>query len=614
MADQSSKFTIIFGVNTATALNGLKRFGSQAALALTAVTAALTAITKGAIDSADEVGKAAQKIGVAVRELSGLVYAGKLADATLDDLQTGFKGLNKAIASNSEALDRLGISNRNADGSLRSSYEVLLDIADAFEDAKDGAGKSAIAVELLGKSGANLIPLLNQGRKGIEAQVKEGEKLGVVFGEQLAKQAEEFNDNLTRMKAGLEGIGMSLANTVLPQLNLLIEKLSELKDKYGGAGVSAIDSTLEALGLSELVNRGLANAGYGVSKRTAPPGKYLSKYGTPIYPDGAAPSAQSAQQDKKEIADLITERERLKQELNYLEQQREFGLAVGGKSPEFMRNQEISYLDSKNKILKQIKDTYGQPPFGAVPFNPADISKMPRAAAEYNNNVMPIDTEMGIAERRKKELEKQGSFSGRFKQSFTAIANDAGDLSARGAETAIGAITTGMEGLGDAITGVITGAKNWAQVWQGVTTQIISMVVQMIIKFTILQGLMRIFGFAAAGPAGSVAAGAVSSVSENFIGPILPTQKRAIGGTMLPRGMYRVGEKGTEYAVTSRTLSRLGVGHFQALESGMNPGGKGGGSAPIIIVDSRAKANAVNESMGLRGIIREIMSEGIPAV
>lgn len=590
MADQSSKFTIIFGVNTATALAGLRRFGTQATLAMAGITAALTAATKGAINTADEIGKMAQKIGTSVKDLSGLAYAGKLADASLEDIQTAFKGLNKAITENSEVLQRLRIDRLNADNTLRSSYDVLLDVADAFARAEDGAGKSAIAVDLFGKAGANLIPLLNQGRKGIEDQVKEGEKLGVVFGEQLAKQAEEFNDNLTRLKANLEGIGLTIANSVLPKLNELINKLSQFNDQYGDSIINAIDSTLAKVGINMNPSSSAA----------------IERSGFTYKPKGRLPFSINDGPQKGQIADLITERERLKQELNYLEQQREFGLAVGGKSPEVMRNQEISYLNSKNQILQKIKETYGQPPFGAVPFNPADISKMPRAAADYNNNVMPIDTEIGIAQRRQQELQKQGSYRGRVESGILAMGQSATDLGARGAETTIGAMTTAMEGLGDAITGVITGAKNWGEVWKNVGTQIISMIVQMIVKYVALTAVMAALGIVTGGA--SIGAGAVVGSIGSVAGG------RATGGTMLPGGLYQVGENGTEYAVTSRTLSRLGVGHFQALESGMNPGGKGSGSAPIIIVDSRAKANSVNESMGLRGIIREIMSEGIPAI
>lgn len=588
MADQSSKFTIIFGVNTATAIAGLRRFGTQATLAMAGITAALTAATKGAINTADEIGKMAQKIGTSVKDLSGLAYAGKLADASLQDLQVGFRGLNKAINENSESLQRLRIDRLNADNTLRSSYDVLLDVADAFAQAEDGAGKSAIAVDLFGKSGENLIPLLNQGRKGIEDQVKEGEKLGVVFGEQLAKQAEEFNDNLTRLKANLEGIGLTIANSVLPKLNELINKLSQFNDQYGDSIINAIDSTLAKVGINMNPSSSAA----------------IERSGFTYKPKGRLPFSITDGPQKGQIANNITERERIQEEIKLLEMRRKIQQSNGGKSEEVMRNQELSYLAEKNRLLKNLKDSYGQPPFGAYPFNPGDVGSMSVEAQRYNDSVVPIAGEMGANSGRMAELQRQGGFRGRFQEGFSSIANAAGDIGARGAEVAVSSITAGVEGLGDAITGVITGAKNWAQVWQGVTSQIISMVVQMIIKFTILQGLMKIFGFAAGGAGGAVGA--------SFVGPMLPG--RAVGGTMLPGGLYQTGEKGTEYAVTSRTLSRLGVGHFQALESGMNPGGKGGGSAPIIIVDSRAKANSVNESMGLRGIIREIMSEGIPAV
>lgn len=580
MAETSQKFTLIFGVNSQAALAGLRRFSTQASLAMAAIGASLVAATKSAINAADEIGKTAQKIGISVRELSGLVYAGKLADATLDDLSTAFKGLNKAITSNSEALQRLGIERLNADGSLRSSQEILLDIADAFEAAKDGAGKSALAVELFGKAGANLIPLLNQGRKGIQDQIKEGEKLGVVFGETLAKQAEEFNDNLTRMKTNLQGVGFTIANDLLPALNRLFDKMSEFKDRYGDQIVGAVDSTLALLGI-----------GRGPSASAA-----VERSGFVTKPKGRIPVGEA--EPKQEIAQILSQKELIKEQLKLLEMQWNIDRSKPWMTESKMREKEIRYLEKKNELLGQLKDSYGQPPLGGFPFSEG-VQEMSAEAQMFNADVVPIAEQIGVGNARLSQL-KNRSFGVQFREGMEAVGDAATDINARGAETAIGAITTGVEGLGDAITGVITGAKNWAQVWQGVATQIISMVVQMIIKFTVLKGLMSIFGLGSGGGGG-------------FLQGIFPG--RATGGTMLPGGLYQVGEKGTEYAVTSRTLSRLGTGYFQALDAGMKPsgGGSGVGSGSIIIVDSRQKANTLNESMGLRATIREVMSDMLPA-
>ena len=61
---------------------------------------------------------------------------------------------------------------------------------------EDGAGKTALAIKLFGKSGADLIPLLNQGRAGIKELTDEAAKLGIVISTETAAKAEQFNDTL----------------------------------------------------------------------------------------------------------------------------------------------------------------------------------------------------------------------------------------------------------------------------------------------------------------------------------------------------------------------------------------------------------------------------------
>ncbi|OZB14331.1 MAG: hypothetical protein B7X58_08110, partial [Marinobacter sp. 34-60-7] len=85
--------------------------------------------------------------------------------------------------------------------------DVFKDIADRFSEMEDGSAKTALAVEIFGRAGAKLIPLLNSGSSGLSDMASEARRLGISFGEDAAKAAEEFNDNLTRLGKPLQGIG-----------------------------------------------------------------------------------------------------------------------------------------------------------------------------------------------------------------------------------------------------------------------------------------------------------------------------------------------------------------------------------------------------------------------
>ena len=210
------------------------KFGALGA----AVTAAFTgASLKSVIDLADQMDDLAEKTGIATKELSALRYAGEVVGTPLDALSTGLRKLsiNMAAAAGGSkdqaaAFNALGVSYQNGEGKLRSSSAVIGDLATKFAGFKDGPEKAALAVELFGKAGADLIPLLNQGATGIESLREEGERLGAVFGGELSRAAADFNDNLKRIGMAAEGSKLAIAAELLPTINQLVTGFISAKD------------------------------------------------------------------------------------------------------------------------------------------------------------------------------------------------------------------------------------------------------------------------------------------------------------------------------------------------------------------------------------------------
>lgn len=235
------------GLNSASFRSGLdqsetrlSRFGRGAKVAFAAVGAAalaaavaMGAVIKGSIDTADEMSKLSQKTGVAIETLSQLAYAGKYADIGVDTLGTSLIKLSKNMndiamgkgAQVQKAFDALGISVMNADGSLRSADQVLYAVAARFATLPDGATKTALAVQLFGKSGAELIPLLNGGAEGLRQMAAESDRLGFTLNETTGKAAEAFNDNLTKLGAQFQGIANKIMVAILPALEAFSEWL-----------------------------------------------------------------------------------------------------------------------------------------------------------------------------------------------------------------------------------------------------------------------------------------------------------------------------------------------------------------------------------------------------
>lgn len=224
-----------------------------------AIAAAFSAVTvKGAIDTLDQLDDLSEKTGIAVESLSALRYAGEVTGTPLEAIATSTKFLAKnmseAAAGNKEATSTfktLGVEVKDASGALRAQDAVLLDLADVFKSFPDGPEKSAAAVRIFGKSGQDMIPLLNQGSDGIRRLRGEAEGLGVVYGGDLAKQAATFNDNLKKLELNAEAAKVAIAGGLLGSINQLIEAFVKLKQE-GLLWVAIKDSIKGAVGLGTL--------------------------------------------------------------------------------------------------------------------------------------------------------------------------------------------------------------------------------------------------------------------------------------------------------------------------------------------------------------------------
>src|SRR5690606_7013155 len=124
-----------------------------------------------------------------------------------------------------KGYNALGISDKDAEGNLKSSDQLLQEVAGKFAQFEDGANKTALAVNLFGKSGADLIPLLNAGAEGIQDMKDEAVELGLTFDQATGKADEAFIDHLTRLDADNKGLFNRSATQLLPSWGSLTDRV-----------------------------------------------------------------------------------------------------------------------------------------------------------------------------------------------------------------------------------------------------------------------------------------------------------------------------------------------------------------------------------------------------
>lgn len=220
----------------------ISKIAAAAGVAATVAASGFVALAKSAIDSADAINDLSKSTGISVESLSQLKYAAELSGTDIDSLAKGMQKLSKSAVDAStgsksamEAFNALGVSPTNADGSLKDVDSLLGDIADAFSQFEDGAGKAAVAQDLFGQSGVSLIPFLNQGRKGIDDLRQEADRLGVTLSGDTTDAADEFKDNLTRLKASATGLATQVVTAVLPSMVDLTDQIVQFVTQGDGA-------------------------------------------------------------------------------------------------------------------------------------------------------------------------------------------------------------------------------------------------------------------------------------------------------------------------------------------------------------------------------------------
>jgi hypothetical protein len=282
-----------------------------------AVTTAFAAIgASRSLDLLDQLDKMREKTGVSVETLSEFRYAAELSGVSLDTLGGALGKLAKLMAEaaggNKEAkatFEAIGVSVTDANGKLRGTDEVLREVAQRFSGYEDGAGKAALATRLFGKSGAELIPLLNGGAVGLAQMANEAKKLGAVFDGETAKAAVEFKDNLDKLKMASEAASIAIAGPLVKALATLTSDFIEAKKN--GEGFTA------TLKLLELVNPSTAligwaklfsDTGQAAAKSTADIQAYVNALGGAnagggrgfVNPNMVAPVVGGGEEQKKQ--------------------------------------------------------------------------------------------------------------------------------------------------------------------------------------------------------------------------------------------------------------------------------------------------------------------------
>ncbi len=181
---------------------------------------------------ADSFDKMSQRVGVSSETLSELSYAATLSGTSIERVEDSFKGLSQKIV---EAVDKggdadalfssIGLSAKELAAS--SPEEQFYKVADAIAEIDDPTRRAAVAMQVFGDSGSELLPLLSGGSAGLNEMRNEARELGATVSTSSAAMGAEFGDAMTRIKTATDGIKNTFLNALTP---ILIDVAEHLKN------------------------------------------------------------------------------------------------------------------------------------------------------------------------------------------------------------------------------------------------------------------------------------------------------------------------------------------------------------------------------------------------
>ena len=442
----------------------------------------IVAIGKSAIDTADAFGKLSTRTGIAADKLLAYVNAGKLADVSQSDLETGLRTLartqveaSEGVKTYADAYAKLGVTVKNQDGTLKNSDQLLSDIADRFQDLPDGPEKAAVAMDIFGRSGQKMITLLNGGSEALD-------EFGFELSENFAKNSEEFNDNLTKVGIEMDRLKMQVLDDLLPTLidlsETFIDITKSIRDaadafaKFFGIGDEAMiaNNTVQINALNKNIAR---------TKRLLAEQREEAAAGGPLL------GIRTGQIEKTErlLAEFERKRQKLRDEINAATAP----ITVEDR-PTRTRTQFRRLPEEEDK-----KKTKDDKPEVQASDRVLELTKQVNAARLEGNRLKEVDLGYGLALQQLQEkgltgnnlaLEQNQLLTDYTLERLDVVrtmgeAQDKVNEKLTESQQLFVDITTAVkDGLGNAILGLIDGTKSLSQSLSGILKQLGSMFLQ----------------------------------------------------------------------------------------------------------------------------------------
>ena len=238
---------------------------AAAAAGVAAVVAVVIKLEEKLMDVTKETAAAAKALetlslqtSVSTTDLQAFQYAEDFIGVSSDQLADSLKDLttkmSDAANGNEETaakFDQLGVSIYDAQGNLRSSYDVFLDVIDGLGEMSNQAERDALAMSLINESAQQLNPLIEQGSGSLKKYAAEAENVGYILSNDQLKALTAVDEAQNRLLKSQEAVSKQISAEYAPYMSDALNEIRELIEKVGTAlidsgAVDAFGSILDS--------------------------------------------------------------------------------------------------------------------------------------------------------------------------------------------------------------------------------------------------------------------------------------------------------------------------------------------------------------------------------
>lgn len=247
--------TLIKGVGTAA------KWGAGIVAAAGSAAVAVGGAAMSAAGAADEVDKMSQKIGLSKEGYQEWAYIMGQNGMEIDKMQTGVKTLvaqmDAAAAGTKTAVenfDKLGVSIYDANGNLKDQETMMEEALYALAEMENGTEKARLATELFGKSGSEMMPMLNQGAQAMTDLKDRAHELGLIMSDEAVNAGVVLGDTMDDVKQSVGMVGTKIGAALFPVLQKVLDlalqfmpQVQSIFDSFAPVLIGLMDSLMPML-------------------------------------------------------------------------------------------------------------------------------------------------------------------------------------------------------------------------------------------------------------------------------------------------------------------------------------------------------------------------------